>query len=175
GPKFAEYNVGATSVAEYGGYYCWGGTYKNGPAISWNDDHNTGTLELSHTGEDITDTATKLWGSNWRMPTQAELNALINSTNCDVEWIDGTNKKYKDTNITGLLCTGKGAYASNSVFLPAAGYCYDGSVNNQSNYGFYWSSTPDGAYAGDLLFVSDRQSVSHDFRDTGFSVRAVLK
>ena len=26
GPKFAVYNVGATSATEYGGYYTWGGT-----------------------------------------------------------------------------------------------------------------------------------------------------
>ncbi|MCQ2154665.1 MAG: hypothetical protein MJY55_02470, partial [Bacteroidales bacterium] len=43
GPKFAEYNVGAENNKEedYGGYYCWGGSYENGTGNPWNDDHNT--------------------------------------------------------------------------------------------------------------------------------------
>ena len=117
GPKFAEVNVGVTdgNAESYGGYYTWGGTYNNDPNLSgssWSDDHNTGFSELSHTGDDITDTATNLWGSNWRMPTQAELQALLSS--CDVEWMDGRTKKYNNTTVTGLLCKGKGAYASSS-------------------------------------------------------------
>ncbi len=175
GPKFAVYNVGATSATEYGGYYAWGGTYNNNPALegfTWTNDHNTGTVDLS--GE--TDTATKLWGNNWRMPTSEELKALLD--NCDVEWIDGSEKKYNNTNITGLLCTGKDAYSSNSVFLPAAGN-YDYSeidVLGQGRYTYYWSST---AYLSDyayyLYFDSGVQSVSYGDRRRGLPVRAVLK
>ncbi|MDO4824074.1 MAG: FISUMP domain-containing protein [Bacteroidales bacterium] len=175
GPKFAVYNVGATSATEYGGYYAWGGTYNNNPALegfTWTNDHNTGTVDLS--GE--TDTATKLWGNNWRMPTSEELKALLD--NCDVEWIDGSEKIYNNTNITGLLCTGKGDYSSNSVFLPAAGN-YDYSENGvlgQGRYTYYWSST---AYLSDyayyLYFDSGVQSVSYGTRRRGLPVRAVLK
>ena len=166
GPKFAEYNVGATSVTEYGGYYTWGGTFANGESV-WNDDHIDGESNLSCTGDNITDTATQLWGSKWRMPTKEELDNLL--AKCDVKW-DNTNK--------GLLCTGKGAYSSNSVFLPAAGTCYgDDDVEGQGEYGDYWSSTANGSdFAYDLLFdAGDTPFVSKfGYRNLGYSVRAVL-
>ena len=163
GPKFAEYNVGVTDgkAESYGGYYTWGGSQDKV------DDHNTGESALS--GE--SDTATKLWGSNWRMPTKAELEALINPTNCNVAWTDN----YNGTGIKGSIYTGKGDYASNSVFLPAAGDCYDGDVSGQGGYGGYWSSTP---AVGDLVYVlifdSGSQNVYYNTRNGGYSVRAVL-
>ena len=71
--------------------------------------------------------------------------------------------------------TGKGDYASNSVFLPAAGYCYLGRVYVQGDYGYYWSSTPNGSNnAYDLYFVSGYQCVNGLDRYDGSSVRAVL-
>ena len=176
GPKFAEYNVGVTDgkAESYGGYYTWGGTYNNDPNLPdflWTDDHNTGFSELSHTGEDITDTATKLWGSNWRMPTSAELEELI--ANCDVEWTDS----YKGSGKQGRIFTGKGAYSSNSVFLPVAGYCNKGTVYNQDDNGRFWSSTPsDSNYAYVLYVGSGSQDVTDYMRSRshGYSVRAVL-
>ena len=163
GPKFAEYNVGATSATEYGGYYTWGGTFKNAES-SWQDDHNEGADALS--GDN--DTATNLWGSKWRMPTQAELEGLL--ANCEVEWtnVNGVN---------GRKFTGKGDYLSNSVFLPAAGTCLDGNVSGQGGNGDYWSSSPGGSgyYACDLYFGSGSQFVYDDgHRYCGCSVRAVL-
>ena len=172
GPMFAEYNVGVTDgkAESYGGYYTWGGTYENGQGITWDDDHNS----LHTTGNDnltsTEDTATKLWGSNWRMPTQTELKGLID--NCNVAW---TNVNGKD----GRKFTGKGAYASNSVFLPAAGYCNIGSISNP-DYGFYWSSTPvpkatpPSTTAYRLNFNSGVQGVVGYSRSNGCSVRAVL-
>lgn len=159
GPKFAEYNVGAENnkAEDYGGYYCWGSS-KNKDS---NEAYKSGSDAL--TGTD--DTATNLWGSAWRMPTQAELEAL--PANCDVEWtaVNGVN---------GRKFTGKGDYASNSVFLPAAGY-YSGSVDERGDYGIYWSSTPIGSdFAYSLNFSSGGQSVGGGFRAYGFSVRAVL-
>ena len=162
GPKFAEYNVGATSATEYGGYYTWGGTFKN-EQDSWQDDHNTGTSDLY--GD--TDTATKLWGDNWRMPTNDEFSDLL--SNCDVQWttFGGLN---------GCKFTGKGNYSSNSVFLPAADYCDDGDVYGQGYSGYYWSSTPNGSDNAYLLnFGSGSQYVGDDNRSHGYSVRAVLK
>lgn len=170
GPKFAVYNVGATSATDYGGYYTWGGTYNNNPALEgfqWTDDHDKGESNLSRTGDNITDTATKLWGCNWRMPTQAELQALLK--NCTCTWTT-------QNNVNGLLCRGKEgtAFASNSVFLPAAGRCSNGSVLNQGNRGYYWSSTLyDNSYACSLYFDSRYQNDCDD-RSLGYSVRAVL-
>lgn len=161
GPKFAEYNVGAKNnkPEDYGGYYAWGGSQDKV------DDHKAGL-----TGTD--DTATKLWGSNWRMPTQAELQALL--TNCDVQWTN--DYKGDGTNIKGTIFTGKQgtAFASNSVFLPAAGYCHGGNIYDQSNYGYYWSSTPDGSYGAYHLFFGSGYQLGYYDRYYGCSVRAVL-
>ena len=167
GPKFAEYNVGAenSKAEDYGGYYNWG--MSDVQTSSNCEDYKSGESLL--TGDD--DTATKLWGSNWRMPTQTELEALINPTNCDVAWTDD----YNDTGIKGRIYTGKGAYASNSVFLPAAGEYNAGDVYGQGDFGSYWSSTPgrgDDAYNLGFNFVS--QNVEDDARQNGYSVRAVL-
>ncbi|MBQ0049258.1 MAG: hypothetical protein KBT12_03320 [Bacteroidales bacterium] len=160
GPKFAEFNVGVTDgkAESFGGYYCWGGSIDQDPYGAF----KSGTDAL--TGDD--DTATKLWGSAWRMPTQAELEALL--ANCDVEWtaVNGVN---------GSKFTGKGDYASYSVFLPAAGACNYGNVNDQGSLGYYWSSTLFGYnHAYYLGFFSGYQFVSRASRDNGYSVRAVL-
>ena len=180
GPKFAEYNVGVTNgkAESYGGYYTWGGTYNNDshlPGFSWNDDHN-----LLHTtdNDNLTsteDTATKLWGENWRMPTKAELEALFNSTNCTVEWTTVGG-------VYGRKFTGKTEpYSSNSVFLPAAGCCYknsEGDIEHDSGRdGYYWSSTSNGSNSAYFLyfFESSFQTVPNNPRYAGSSVRAVLK
>ena len=160
GPKFAEFNVGVTDgkAESFGGYYCWGGSIDQDP----NGAYKSGTDALI--GDD--DTATKLWGSAWRMPTQAELEALL--ANCDVEWtaVNGVN---------GRKFTGKGDYASNSVFLPAAGFCINGNVYGQGDFSLCWSSTPNGSdYAYRLYFDSSDQDVDYDYRYYGCSVRAVL-
>ena len=160
GPKFAEYNVGVTDgkAESYGGYYAWGGNLNKGGG------YNSGTDVL--TGD--ADTATKLWGSNWRMPTKAELDALL--ANCDVVWttVNGVN---------GKKFTGKGDYSSNSVFLPAAGNCVGGNVSGQGNGGYYYSSTPYGStYAYYLYILSgSSQYVRNTNRFYDYSVRAVLK
>lgn len=162
GPKFAVYNVGATSATDYGGYYAWGGNQDK------KDDHYTGEGPLS--GDN--DTATKLWGSNWRMPTQAELQDLID--NCTVENVVDPSD---DKKILGNKFTGKGAYASNSIFLPAAGYCTFGLVDHQGVYGRYWSSTPKtkgSSYAYCLGFTSGYQDGLNYEHKVGCSVRAVL-
>ncbi|MCQ2259494.1 MAG: hypothetical protein MJZ41_16140 [Bacteroidaceae bacterium] len=160
GPKFAEYNVGVTDgkAESYGGYYCWGSSIDKDPSAAYKE----GTDAL--TGTD--DTATNLWGNNWRMPTKAELDDLL--ANCDVAWttVNGVN---------GRKFTGKGDYASNSVLLPAAGYCSHGGVGDRGNDGDYWSSTPDDSDSAYFLFFdSSIQYMDYDNRSYGYSVRAVL-
>ena len=162
GPKFAEFNVGAANkkAEDYGGYYCWGSNIDKDS----NRAYKIGTDAL--TGN--SDTATNLWGSNWRMPTREELEALVNDKNCTCTWTT-------QNSVAGLLCTGRGAYSSNSVFLPAAGFCSYGRVYVQGNNGWYWSSTPDGSDGAYYLYFSSvSQNVTYYDRNIGFSVRAVL-
>ena len=165
GPKFAEYNIGAANnkAEDYGGYYCWGSIIdkdKNGA-------YKEGTTYL--TGDD--DTATALWGKNWRMPTGNELLALL--SNCDVEVIKDPND---DDKILGAKFTGTGAYSSNSIYLPAAGCCEYGSVEEYpGHFGNYWSGMQFGNDRGYCLeFNLNSQKVVANKRDFGCSVRAVL-
>ena len=164
GPYFAEYNVGVTDgkAESFGGYYCWGSTVNKDASKAFKN----GTSPIS--GED--DTATNLWGDNWRMPTQEELAALLNQENCKC------TDNYNGTGVKGLLCHGKEgtAFASNSVFLPAAGCCWLGDLYEQNTYCHYWSSTPfeiDHAYR---LTTKYSKSIVDDWRANGYSVRAVL-
>ena len=165
GPKFAEYNVGVTDgkAESYGEYYAWGGTTNQSDSDSNNDDDVL-------TGD--SDTATKLWGSNWRMPTVDELYVL--ETSCTRQWttVNGVN---------GWKITGKDAYASNSVFLPAAGKYiktpFRDGVFDQGSLGCYWSSVPNTDFGGArYLYLSEteRSGVFDNSRGVGKSVRAVL-
>ena len=61
------------------------------------------------------------------------------------------------------------------MFLPAASYCYSGTVSVQFvDYGDYWSSTAKDNLAYYLDFYSGRQKVYSGSRSYGYSVRAVL-
>ena len=156
GPKWAEYNVEAQSNIpwDYGGYYKWGGR------VSVKNDPDADTPPCYE------DTATILWGSNWRMPTYDDFKGLYSNCTCTWSTQNGVN---------GLLCTGKGVYSTNSIFLPAAGTCYEGYVGGQSEYGFYWSSTPyDGEKAYCLSFDSNYTFPEAVMCNSAFSVRAVL-
>ena len=139
GPYFAQYNVGVTDGKEesYGGYYAWDGA----------------------------DTATKLWGPNWRMPTQAELQSLLDNCEVELKWDPSEG-------FIGRKFTGKGDYATISVLLPAAGSDNDFA---QGVNGYYWSSTSDGSDKAYCLgFNSSKQWVEPSWSAYFTSVRAVI-
>ncbi|MCQ2266907.1 MAG: hypothetical protein MJZ40_04265 [Bacteroidaceae bacterium] len=154
GPKFAEYNVGANSTTEYGGHYAWGGSQ------DLVDDHNTGTDVLTGNA----DTATKLWGTAWRMPTYAELELLLSKYDYIVTYVSDVSGY-----ISGYEFTGKGDYASNSIFFPSAGYSIDGIVLSEGAAASYWASWP---YDSESAFFGPGRA--HSLRSEGCSVRAVL-
>ena len=194
GPYWAECNVGATKPEEYGYYFWWGDTvgYTNtgsgwisvndGTSIRFTDSgvaastygkdnssllsagyiDSTGNLAPPH------DAATVHLGSPWRMPTSAEIDALIR--NCTTTW--------KTRNgVYGRLVTGKGAYADRSIFLPAAGYGYDSGLYVAGSCGLYWSSAPhsdNSSYSWYLSFYSGNFGQYYDgYRSFGQSVRPV--
>ena len=175
GPKWAEFNVGATSVGDYGGYYAWGSIYKNGNGLPYNGDYNTDDYDLF--GD--TDTATRLWGKNWQMPSKADLEDLVKSSFCNVSWV--TN--YQGTDKNGVLFTGKGDYSGNSVFFPATGVCENtdsgnGKVSADGVRAEYFSSTH--KEGGSLAYSMGFNSEGEGYIDVGEcsrhcrSVRAIL-
>ena len=154
GPYWAECNVGASTPEDYGLYFWWGDTVGHAGGWYFSDCPTWGmTVELEwydyidSTGNltAVHDAATAHLGTPWRMPTGAEFVALFG--NCDISWIvrNGVN---------GILVTGRGAYETKSIFLPAAGYGWNSDLESPGSIGLYWSSTPipGGARAWSLYF-----------------------
>ncbi len=197
---FATCNVGADSPEEYGDYFAWGATepyYTSytmdgtlGNVTEWKDGKSAGYTQAnapfysSGTGiaaiytkytaegnvlEAEDDAASVQWGADWRMPTTEEMQALYDNT---------TNEPitdYNNTGIKGCIFTGKGDYANNSLFLPAAGYFYGTSYSDGGSYGSYWSSTLYSSTDGRYLNFDGGGVYPPDYsgRYIGFSVRAV--
>ena len=191
GIRWATCNVGSTTPEGYGDYFAWGettpkttynwSTYRycvyneNDENYSgWNsltkycnnaDYGNNGFTDALTTLEASDDAATVNWGAGWRMPTHSEMQELYD--NCTLEWTT-------QNGVNGEKFTGSNG---NSIFLPAAGYRYDGELYDAGSYGSYCSSSLYASYpyrAWGLDFGSDgcRTAVSGD-RDDGFSVRSV--
>ena len=165
GPKFAVYNVGAENnkPEDFGGYYCWGNS--NDESKTWTGEF-LDRVDYVLTGED--DTATNLWGNNWRMPTEEEFKALKENCSVDPEDLGGGKSGYR---ITGK----NGVYTSNSIVLPNAGD-YDNGELIDPGYSYYWSSTQRTNYGivGATYYTCNENQVTNWYRNCGFSVRAVL-
>lgn len=172
--KWANYNVGASSPEEYGGYYAWGETSEKSLNSDYNEDtyiyYNSG--QYVNIGSDISGTQYDVvhvkWGGSWRMPTLVEVEELCEK--CTWEWIT-----YNGVN--GQLVTGPNG---NSVFFPAAGNrLYANHYNRRGSEGEYLSGSyvPSGSiYVEDafhLYFDSTHKYGLLDRRYVGCSVRGV--
>ncbi len=172
GLKWATCNVGATTPEEYGDYFAWG-EVESKATYNWDTyKYYGGSNVTKYTGNDKTvldpedDAATANWGGVWRMPTKAEQDELRN--NCTWDWTI-------QNGVNGYEVTGPNG---NSIFLPAAGYMYVGTLNGAGSYGYYWSSSlyavsPDYAYF--VGFDSGYVDWGHDYRCCGLTVRPVCK
>ena len=186
GLKWAKCNVGAEKETDAGLYFAWGETtgytasqvetdkhfsesdYKYGNSSSnltkYNQSDGKTVLESAD------DAATQIMGGDWRMPTETEFQELLDNTDKLWTTINGVNG-YKFT-------SKKEGYQNNSIFIPAAGYCSEGSVYNVGDYGDVWSSSlnassPYGAWY--LRFNSGYCRMYSYYRCYGQSVRGVRK
>lgn len=144
GTLWASCNVGANSPEEYGSYFAWGETEEKGyydvTSYKWYDDptdnltkyctvSDKGTVDNKTALDPADDVAHVKWGGKWRMPTDEEIEELVEK--CSSEWtmLNGV-RGYKFTGPNG-----------NSIFLPAAGYRnWNGDLIDPEVYGSYWSS-----------------------------------
>ena len=144
GTKWACCNVGASAPEQYGDYYAWGETSPksvyNEVSYSYftgQDTDGDGWIDTNFSvvniGSDIAgtqyDAATANWGSPWCMPSLAQIKELKES--CTSTWTT-------QNGVNGRKFVGPNGGA---VFLPAAGYRWDGEVYYAGSYGYYWSST----------------------------------
>ena len=196
--KWATCNVGADKPEDYGDYYAWGEltpkesyTWENYRFRTSGDDEGTVKLSkytslyyTSMLDEDnrffIADGKTQLdleddvahvkWGGDWRLPTNEEMNELIDS--CTWTWttLNGVN---------GCLVTSnRPGYNDRSIFLPATGkYGFATSNKSAGTWGHYWSNSVNkdqSSYnAGVLAIGSGYAAVKITFRAHGQSVRPV--
>ena len=121
--KWATCNVGAELPSDYGNHYYWGET---APIKEWRKGQTMG-MELDDIGGTSRDIARVKWGKPWRMPTEGELQELVDL--CSWCWtkVNG-HKGYKVTGPSG-----------NSIFLPADAH---GMTPEYDGFGCIWSSTP---------------------------------
>ena len=191
GVKWATKNVGALTVTDYGQKFSWGGTkgYTNDQVsgtckshkFNWTDyEHGTSSSNLTKYNstdsktvlEAEDDAATVNMGSGWRMPTEADFQALSAATTN--AW---TSITVDNVTVSGRMFTDK-TDASKTLFFPAAGYCHDGSVSGVGSYGRYWSSSLSASDAVDgryLSFYSGGCGMNYyDGRRRGNSVRGVF-
>ena len=134
----------------------------------------------------VDDVASVIWGGAWRMPDKADLEYLFSSY-CTFTLMDD----YNSTGVAGVLITGKGDYADNSIFLPFAGDNADDIIccesSNGEKYGNYWlrSLFIDTDYDDDvdqagmlLIMLYSENTIVHDwtkhYRCYAKSVRPVL-
>ncbi len=177
--KWATCNVGASKPEDYGYYFAWGET-KPKEVYDWstykwcNGSENTmtkyctsssyGTVDNKTTLDLSDDAAHVNWGGSWRMPTREEQDEL--RAKCTWEWTT-------QNGVNGRKVTGPNG---NSIFLPAAGSRYEGSLYDAGSYGIYWSSSLRESFSEDayyLRFYSSGVDWFGSGRYLGLSVRAV--
>jgi len=188
GPYWADRNIGTDKPEDYGLYFWWGDTKGHRPladgtfVFNFSEDNpaigtcgfklvsesqragwvtSEGVLMPSH------DAAHVKWGGGWRMPMQQEFADL--GSKCDWTWttMNGVN---------GYIVRGRDDYASNSIFLPAAGYGGRTSLYDAGLLGHYWSSVMQSfCNSWNVGFSSTLYTTSswRDDRSVGFSVRPV--
>ena len=190
GPYWATTNIGAEEPWEFGYHFRWGDTvgYKREddkwvasdgsvPNFSFDREgtptHGWSISTLMRNGWVTVngalvpkyDAAQAYWGGDWRMPTKAELGALIK--NCD--WVQTEIK-----GVNGCVVRGKGDYASNYIFLSYSGVGKDTWLGGAGSEGQYLSSVP---FADDQVWVlnfSDKVNFWHyGSRGLGCSIRPV--
>ncbi len=182
GTKWACCNVGANIPTECGNYFAWGETAPKSSYTKYNykwflagDDHNItkyccnsnfGTVDNRTELEPEDDAAYVNWGPEWRTPSLSQLYELKN--NCTTKW----------TSVNGM---GGFLFKSNTngkaIFLPAAGYPYNG-VQDVGSDGRYLSCMYDYDVRPDLGYILAFQSQGgltgyYYSRHFGASVRAV--
>lgn len=189
---WASCNIGAAKPEDCGDYFAWGeivpkseygeSTYRycvgEEGYIKYCPNSSYGRLGYTDTLTELEpedDAARMNWGGDWRIPTRAEWDELVNT--CSWKWTeqDGVN---------GFKVMGPNG---KSIFLPAAG-CFLDDEHGLSLVGYignYWArevtlSSPDRASildidSGSLLDEEPQYGTTIGFRFWGYSVRAVLK
>ena len=124
GVKWATCNVGASSPEDYGDYFAWGETSPKAE-YTWENSVTFGEQMSDISGNAQYDAATANWGGSWRMPTNDEMQELID--HCEWEW----------TEVNGVNGSRVIGPNGSCIFLPAAGARGGSSLYNDGDHGYY--------------------------------------
>lgn len=149
GVLWSSWNLGATAPEQPGDCFAWGETSTKTTWGNWQTyfdfdsfwlydssvaqmkkypgNGNTGLYTL----EETDDAATANWGSDWRMPTNAEVANLYDPITC--KWTFMTYKGQPGYKVESRS-------SGNWIFLPVSGYWQDNG-NWTDSKSIYWSST----------------------------------
>jgi hypothetical protein len=147
--------------------------------------NNNGGLTVLESSDDA---ATVHMGTQYRMPTSAEIQELISGTTQTFIDVDGNeySKEQADNGVIesgklkGVKFTSRTVKDDNneftSIFIPAAGACAESLLGGIGMFGILWSSSlgvGSGADARSLNFGEGSVYENDDFRYYGLSVRGV--
>ena len=197
GTKWANMNVGAEKPEDYGLYFSWGETESYNSNIIWINS-NYGRMydawvnyELcSGSGVSLTkyniflkygqvdnkleldledDAAFKILGNEWRMPSKAQIQELLNSSYT-------TNELITKNGVKGHLITSK--TNGKSIFIPMGGSYSEGSlsVGDIGVDGGFWSRTlslDDTRYAYGITLRHNTLLITS--RPSGLNIRAIKR
>ena len=183
GTLWTTMNVGASKPSDFGLYFQWGDTQgydkdyiekshktKN---FSWNDYkwYNGSTFtKYAEEGDvlDLEDDAAHVnMGGEWHMPSPEQIKELLDNATTTWTTLDGVN---------GMTFTSK-KDGSKSIFIPAIGGAYEGTVFNSNRNGYVWSSmlSTDFVDNGQYLYLnSEDTGLYEDNRCSGCCVRGVI-
>lgn len=175
--KWANKNLGAKTAERPGYFLSWG---EQEPKIDYFFDryefYDRSISSYRSIGNDISatryDAAYSQLGDKFRMPTQAEMQELLDRCTITNESLNG---------VDGFRVTGPNG---NSIFMPASGYKYIEDVlytsdkTQNKKCGFYWTSTAYNSssplYAYSLIMGTDgSRSVTRFGRASGLVIRPV--
>jgi hypothetical protein len=204
GTLWADKNIGATSPEDAGLYFAWGDTVgytveqvANGEkefAYNWSDYFDTtdgGKNFIKYTGRNAysslqseDDAASVNMGIEYRMPTKADCNELIN--NCTITFIDLDGNEFnrdelsfsnyiEDGNFKGVRFTGSNG---NSIFFPISGHCAGGAIDGDHTHGYVLTSSLSSSgktYAHNLYFDGNGSAYvdGYTYRYYGTPVRGI--
>ena len=151
----------------------WSNAPFNNGSDSYNEEyfttHKSEWLDSKNNLKSEFDAARAIMGGDWRMPTKAEIQELIDYT---------TNERftnYNGTGVNGWKFTGSNG---NSIFIPAAGCRSFSWFADQGDYGFVQSSslyTLGPYYTWNLILGPGNCIMDKYGRYGGWSVRGVME
>lgn len=169
GLKWAKCNLGANVPEGSGFYYSWGNTEGHPKNSGYNfNQENYDESPAAAISSNLTlaqDAAHQKLGSKWRMPSEIEVDELLNNCTSVFTTLNGVRGRLFTSNINGA-----------TIFMPVTGFYNGIELQNDSTYGMLWTSTYGSATNAHRLFFNVDEIIRDTERSriTGLCIRPVF-